>query len=110
MLPKEKRVNLKFDFKNIASGTHLETKYLKLFLKFKEQDLAKVGIATSSKVFKKANQRNQVRRIVSSAFEKLYPKLPNNLSIVALPKMEALEVKSEDILKDLDEKISRYYN
>lgn len=101
MLPKPQRLNLKKDFKWVASGKKLETKFVKLFVRLGENQQAKVGIATSSKVFPKASQRNRARRLVSAAFELLYDKLPQHINIVALPKAGVTSVKSGDVLLDL---------
>lgn len=101
MLPKSARLNLKKDFKQVASGKKIETKYLKLFLTVGENEFPKVGIAVSSSLFKKSTERNRVRRLVSAAFESLYSSLPRTINIVALPKIRVLGVKSGDILSDL---------
>lgn len=103
MLPKSQRLNLKKDFKWVASGKKIETKFLKLFLKVGENQNPKLGIATSSKVFKKATERNRARRLTSAAFEPLYSKLPQTINIVALPKAGIISVKSGDVLIDLEE-------
>lgn len=101
MLPKPQRLNLKKDFKWVAAGEKLETKYLRLFVKSGDNETARVGIAGSSKTFKKATDRNRARRLASSAFEALYSKLPSAANIVALPKSTIINVKSELVLLDL---------
>lgn len=105
MLPKSKRLNLKKDFKWVASGKKIETKYLKLFQKAGDNQNPRVGVAVSSHIFKKSNQRNRARRLTSAAFEALYLKLPQSANIVALPKTGILSVKSGDVLLDLEEKL-----
>lgn len=107
MFPKFKRLNLKKDFKWVAAGEALETKYLKLFLKSGDNQLAKVGIALSSKAFKNAVDRSRVRRLTSAAFETLYKKLPENINIVALPKPRVIEVKSGLVALDLEEGLKK---
>ena len=106
MLPKSRRLNLKTDFKWVASGKKLETKYLKLFVRMGENNPpaggSRVGITVSGKYFKKATQRNRARRLVSSAFESLYNSLLKNINIVALPKAGVLDVKSGDLSLDLE--------
>ncbi|OGE17674.1 ribonuclease P protein component [Candidatus Daviesbacteria bacterium RIFCSPHIGHO2_12_FULL_37_11] len=105
MLPKEKRLNLKKDFKRVASGKKLETSYLKLFLMFRDNETPRVGITTSSSVFKKSSDRNRARRLTSAAFESVYSTLPAGINIVALPKQGILGVKSGDVLLDLEQKL-----
>lgn len=103
MLPKPARLNLRKDFKWVASGKKLESRFMALFLKTGENTFPRIGIATSSKVFKKAHKRNRARRLVSSAFESIFDRLPSTINIVALPKQHILEVKSQDVLSDLEE-------
>lgn len=102
MLPGSQRLNLKKDFKWVASGKKLETKLLKIFYKFGENKSARVGIATSGKIFKKAHERNRARRLVAEAFHNTYYSLPDTINIVALPKAGVLNVKSSDVLAELE--------
>lgn len=103
MLAISKRLNLKKDFKWVATGKKIETKFAKLFIKIGDNNFAKIGIAVSSSLFKQATQRNRARRLVSAAFETLYPSFPQNINIIALPKARVSEVKSQDVLSDLEE-------
>lgn len=105
MLPKPLRLNLKKDFKWVVSGKAIETKFAKLFLRVGDNELPRIGIASSSKTFKKANERNRARRLISAAFESLYQGLPKTINIVALPKSGVLSVKSGDVLLDLEGKL-----
>ena len=105
MLPKSQRLNLKKDFKWAAAGKKLETKYLKIFVKLGDNELPRVGIAVASKVFKKAVERNRARRLTSAVFEALYSSLSERINILALPKAGILNVKSGDLLLDLEEKL-----
>lgn len=107
MLSREKRLNLKKDFKWVVSGKKLETAYLKIFVKFAEGMGPRIGIATSGKVFKKATKRNLARRLTSWAFEQLYFDLPQNANILALPKAGIVNVKSNDVLSDLIEGLDK---
>ncbi len=103
MLPKNSHLNLKIDFKRLISGKFIDSKYAKLYIKMGDEEKVRVGIATSSKIFRKAVERNRARRLVSAALEKLYKKLPLKLNILALPKVSILGVKSRDILVNLEE-------
>lgn len=103
MLPKPQRLNLKKDFKWVASGRKLETKYLKLFIKSGDNQFPRVGVATSGRIFKKATERSRVKRLVSQAFQSIIYHLPSTINIVALPKSSIIDVKSQDVLLDLKE-------
>lgn len=102
MLPTAKRLNLKKDFKWVASGKKIESKFAKIFIKIGENSFPRIGIATSGKVFKKATDRNRSKRLISKAFEILYPTLPSDINIVALPKDGVINVKSDEVLQDLE--------
>lgn len=103
MLPKSQRLNLKTDFKRVAAGKKLETKYLKLFIITGDNAKPRTGIAVSGKSFKKATERNRAKRLTSWAIEALFPSLPAGINIVVLPKAGILSVKSNDVLLDLEE-------
>ena len=102
MLAKAKRLNLKTDFKWVASGKKIDSQFAKIFIRLGENSSARVGIATSKNNFKNAVSRNKARRLISAAIEILYDKLPTNINIIVLPKAGILEVKSRDILLDLE--------
>ena len=102
MLAKSKRLNLKTDFKWVAAGKKIDSKFAKIFIRLGENSTAKVGIATSKNNFKKASLRNRARRVISTAIEALYEKLPANINIILLPKAGLLEVKSGDALLELE--------
>lgn len=101
MLPIKKRLNLKKDFSYVRSGMRLEFGLMRLFVRFGDNNLARVGIATSSKDFKKAHERNKARRLCSYSFENVYPSLPDNINIIAFPKGNILNVKSNAVLLEL---------
>lgn len=103
MLSKEKRLNIKRDFSWVRSGQRLENSQLKLFYRFGEIDNPRVGIAVSGKVFKKAVERNRARRLLSSGFENLYNRLVKKVNILAMPKEEVLKLKSDEMVRILEE-------
>lgn len=102
MLPKNKRLNLKYDFKWVSTGKKIDGSLIKLFIKSGENNFPRLGISVSAKVFRKAIDRNRARRLVSIAFEDLYNRLDNNLNIIALPKIGVLEKSSDEIKIEID--------
>ncbi len=109
MLPKSDRLNLKKDFKWVVSGKRIETPLFTLFAKEGENDHCLVGIALSSKNFKKAHERNRARRLLSVALKQVYPQLRNNLNLVIMPKVAILLSPSEKTLATL-ENVSAIYS
>lgn len=97
MLSKKNRLNLKFQFKEIITGKKLSGKFGNIYLKSGENSQPKIGVVLTTKTFKAAHERNHVKRLVSTAFEKLLTKLPNNINILVVPNRRVLEVKSEEL-------------
>lgn len=105
MLEKSKRLNLKKDFKWVASGRKIESLYAKIFIKSGQNINPLVGIAPSKANFKKSSDRNRARRLISKAMETLYGRLEKNINIILLPKPGIIEVKSDLVLSDIEQKL-----
>lgn len=102
MLPKNKRLNLRTEYKSVVAGAaRKEGRFLSLFLKIGENDFSRVGISLSGKTLKRSHERNRARRLVSSAVEAIYTELPVNASIIITPKPEILNQKSQAVKEDL---------
>lgn len=100
MVPKSRRLNLRLDFKMVASGSRVETTNLKIFFVFNDGE-PKVGVSIPSKIFKNAVQRNRARRIVYSALSKLYPLLKRGLYLIIMPKVGVLGAGNDGVFKEL---------
>lgn len=92
MLPKNKRLNLKYQFKWVASGKRLETRLFKVFAKDGENSTPLVGVAVSSVIFKKSTLRNKAKRISFKIAEAVYQDLRKHLNLVIMPKTGILDV------------------
>ncbi len=103
MLPKNKRLNLKKDFKWAVAGQKVGNDLLQLYIRQGGNPEPKVGIALSKSNFKKATERNRARRLISSGFEVLYNRLPAGINIVAMPRSGVLELTSAEVAKVLEE-------
>lgn len=103
MLLKVKRLNLKKDFKWVASGQKLGNNLVQLYIRQGDNLQPRIGIALSKTNFKKATQRNRARRIVSTGFQAMYDRLPEGINIVAIPRSGVLELNSVEITEVLEE-------
>lgn len=99
MLPKSKRVNLKREYQWIRQGKKIETASFKCFYRMGVNNFPRVGIALSTRIFKKAVLRSKAKRVTSKIIENLYPGLQTNLNLVIMPKLGVLE-KDNDLLKN----------
>jgi ribonuclease P protein component len=107
MLPKDQRLNLKKEFSWVASGQKIENQMVKVFFRFGSNHQPRVGISLSGKVFKKAVDRNRAKRIIATGFQTLYSKLPENLNIIALPKITVLNLSADEVTESLEVLLKR---
>lgn len=102
MLPKLNRLNLKFQFKEVITGKKISAKFGNIYLQYGENQQPKVGVALTTRVFKKAHDRNRAKRVIFTAFEKMLARLPANINILVVPNLRVLKVKSEELLKEYE--------
>lgn len=101
MLRKRARLNVSENFKWVMSGDRRETSRMKLFYKNGENTLALVGVAVSSKDFKKAYLRVEAKRLVYRAVEKIYGDLPAALNLVIMPKSSIIDSSIDELVAEL---------
>lgn len=102
MLPRAQRLNLKQDFKFIQSGKKADTSSFRLMFRDGENQQALIGIALTTKYFKKATLRNRAKRLTSTAIQTLYSRLRNNLNLVIMPKSQILEKSANQLIGELE--------
>ncbi len=107
MLPKTKRLNLRKDFKRVASGKQTQTPHFKIMYRDGENPSPLVGIALSKAYFKKAVERNRARRLASAALEPLYGGLRKSINLVIMPKSEILKRNPDDLREELEGAIKK---
>jgi len=61
------------------------------------------GISISTKVSKKAVQRNLIKRRIKFALHELLPRIENNWKVVIVVKSQAVECKYVDFLRELEQ-------
>ena len=67
------------------------------------ESAALFGISISTKVSKKAVQRNLIKRRIKSALYELLPRIENNWKVVIVVKSQAVECKYVDFLRELEQ-------
>lgn len=100
MLPKNKRLNLKYQFKWVASGKKFETKFFKVFVKNGENSAPLIGVAVSSAIFKKSTLRNKAKRISFKVAEAVYQDLRKNINLVIMPKTGILDTPIDVVISE----------
>ena len=106
MLAKSHRLNLKKNFRWVASGRSKTTPFFKLFYKFGDNPHPMVGVSIVSANFKKSTSRNLVKRLVFQIVQDNMKKLPKNINLVIMPKAQIIEAGNEDLVKSFQDAIS----
>ena len=112
MLPKTRRL---VRYKEIQKTYHTKfkkkTTFCRIFLR-KTDSQFKLLVVVSSKINKKANKRNRIKRKINSIFEKMYQekKLPHNVNcIIQVTNKEILFQKHQEIKDDLIKNLQDLY-
>lgn len=109
MLPKKNRLTKGEDFDLVKregetiKGKNLLLKYLNLKSKNKKltQRDSKIGIVVSTRVSKKATDRNRVKRQVRNSLFNILDKMQSGYKIVLLTRRSLLELSSSEIEKEV---------
>lgn len=107
MLSKSQRLNLKTNFRWVASGKSHTSKNFKLFYRLGENQNPLIGVSIVSAQFKKANLRNEAKRTMFNAVKILYPELHKNLNLVIMPRPQVLDLSIEELEQEFHNAISQ---
>jgi ribonuclease P protein component len=106
MLDKSHRLNLKENFRWVASGKSKTTPRFKIFYRYGDNTEPKVGVSITSSQFKKAVLRNQAKRLMFEAARESLALLPKNINLVIMPRAQILETEFEVLLGDFKNAVS----
>lgn len=106
MLSKSQRLNLSKNFRWVASGKSFTSQNFKLFYRLGENSHPLIGVSIVSAQFKKANLRNQAKRLCFDAAREVYDQLHKNLNLVIMPKAQVLELTPSELSKEFQNAIS----
>lgn len=99
MIPKEKRLKRQDVEFILKKGSSITTPLL--VVRFKEADEARFAVITSTKLAKKAVERNRIKRRITEAIRLKMPK-DLRVSAILIPKKRIINVEYEEIEKDIE--------
>ena len=107
MLPKENRLKKKKEFNEVfKKGKLISNRFLEV--KIKKMEGKKIGIVAPIKRFRKATERNYIKRKLRESFRDLLNDIPENTGIIVIAKKPIRSKSKEEttkIIKDLLSKI-----
>ena len=102
MLSKENRLKKRKDFNLVfQKGESINSDYLRI--KFKEIKGKKIGFVAPVRDFKKATERNKIKRKLRAAFKPLVARLKEDIGIIIIAK-KPIEGKSVEETREIIEK------
>ncbi len=108
MLPKPKRLTKKRDFLKLASQGHtVFGPFATLRIRQVPKKATQVAFITSTKVFKKAVDRNRVKRRLREVIRELWPELPAEMHLLFILKPEALKAEWPALGEEVRRMLSR---
>lgn len=106
MLPKSQRLNLKINFRWVASGQSHTSKNFKLFYRFGKNPAPKIGVSVASAQFKKSTERNKAKRVCFDLAKRHLDKLHKGVNLVIMPRARVLDLSPEDLDKEFSYAVS----
>lgn len=109
MLPKENRLTRKVDFTQVLKrGEMAQSKNFGLaYLAVNGSATPKFGFIVSTKISKRAVDRNRIKRILRQAVRELVGNTQNGLLLVLLARKSILGVKPDELKKELEGKLKQ---
>nr|WP_282452616.1 ribonuclease P protein component [Lysobacter sp. CAU 1642] len=106
-LPPTARVRSGADFNRcFAARQRLPGRYFLLQWRHNESDGARIGLAVSRRVDRRAVGRNRIKRLLREAFRRTRAQLPA-VDLVFVPKPEAGRAPSEVLRQDVEQLLER---
>ncbi len=107
MLSKNKKINTILFKKVLKSGKKDYFKYFYILsLEEKEQKNSHISFVAPKKQFKKAIERNNIKRKCFGVIKNLYSTIPSSLNIIFFLKKEILELNYRNLKKEIKESLN----
>ena len=103
MFPRSIRLNKKKSFDEIRTkGKLFQGKYLGVSYRDRgDKEISKIGSIISTKISKKAVERNRIKRAINETLQKLYRELPGGYDFVIMAKRNIVDIPNKEIKYDI---------
>lgn len=98
--PRAARLVRPAEFAALRGGKRLACRHFHVELRFTDRDTARLGLAVSKRVSKRAVDRNRLKRLARDSFRRARTGLPS-VDLVLMARPSAVDVDGADLLVDL---------
>lgn len=106
MLAKSQRLNLKTNFRWVASGKAYTSENFKFFYRIGKNTVPKIGVSIASAQFKKSVDRNKAKRVCFDLVRKCMDQLHKDLNLVIMPRAQVLIISQEKLEQEFNYAVS----
>lgn len=108
MLSQEHRLRRAKDFFLLSvQGRSIHGPYLTLRIRQVKQEEKKIGFITSTKVFKRAVDRNRIKRRLRAMVSDVRAELPEKFHLLFVVKPDALEASTEALIEEIRRMVAK---
>lgn len=103
------RVKTRAEFKKLQAGArkHYSAHFLTI-MNPSSRELSRIGITVTTKVDKRATQRNRIKRVVREFFRLNYRQLVGTFDIIVIARQNACDCSSEAIREELFDVLKKH--
>ncbi len=103
------RVKTRAEFKKLQAGSrkHYSSHFLTV-VNPSSRELSRIGITVTTKVDKRATQRNRIKRVIREFFRHIHRQLAGTFDIIVIARQNATDCSSEAIREELFEVLKKH--
>ena len=107
--PPSLRVKTRSEFKRLQSGSRkLHSTHFLVIVTPSNGDQSRIGITVTTKVDKRATQRNRIKRLVREFFRHIHHHLSGTFDIIVIARQNACDCSSDAIREELSELLKKH--
>ncbi len=104
MFPKKNRLKKRKEFQFVfENGIFFEGKLVKMKVIFNNQEEKKFAVVAPIKIFKKAVERNKIKRKLREAVRNIFFQIPEKIAFILIARKDILEKSVKQIEEDIKE-------
>lgn len=102
--PQKLRIRKRAEFKRLQAGSRkLNSRHLLAIINPSSGPNSRIGITVTTRIDKRATQRNRIKRIIRETFRHLHHQLSGTFDIVVIARQNASDCSAAELRQELTE-------